>query len=129
MRRHLVTIVMSEQTLPDGDWIKIQRVCRSLPTSPELIVLSAEGGFFADTVETGASDVMRRPLTAELILGAVALGYLRWHRSTRQAVSTHPSVDAERLQPDDSWPNECPTTTFDHVTKYGPSPVRNTPIQ
>jgi len=73
-----MTVVLSEQLLPDGNWMHLQYVSRSSAAAPEFIVLPESGGVCSDSLRGGAAQVLCRPFEETLAAGAVALGYLRW---------------------------------------------------
>jgi hypothetical protein len=85
--RHHITVIVSEQALPDGNWRSVQSAGRFLPAAPELILLSGDHGSYSCAQDVGAQDVLNRPLVETLIPGAIVLGYLRWRRSVRQSAA------------------------------------------
>jgi DNA-binding NtrC family response regulator len=82
-RKHHAPVVISETSLPDGDWRTILGALAELPQQPRLIVSSrfADHSLWADVLSLGGYDVLITPFDATEVSRVV---FLAWQFARRE---------------------------------------------
>ena len=67
------SVVICEQSLPDGSWRDVLRTAQTLTRPPAVIVTSrlADSKLWAEVLNLGGHDVLAQPLRAEEVMRAV----------------------------------------------------------
>lgn len=74
------TVVISEDSLPDGSWQDVLRTVQALERPPALIVTSrlADNRLWAEVLNLGGYDVLAQPLRAQEVMWAVRSAQHQW---------------------------------------------------
>lgn len=82
IQQYPVPVVVTDETLPDGNWTQLQSAQALSAIPPTVIVLGArkDPASWANAFAHGAFDVLFRPLDEAMLVRAVTLGHLRWNR-------------------------------------------------
>lgn len=86
----LIQVVITESSLPKGNWKHLLSDLRRLPRAPQLVVTSriADDRLWSEVLNLGGYDVLARPFEAEELLRVVeAAGRAFWRRPN-EAVRT-----------------------------------------
>ncbi|MEP6534766.1 MAG: response regulator [Bryobacteraceae bacterium] len=96
VRRHRIPVAMTSRDLPDGDWTDLLAQLQQLPEPPEVIVMSAgcDNRLWLDVLESGAYDLIQKPLAKGDVFRIVSLAWRQWHdqwigRMPVQAMRAH----------------------------------------
>jgi DNA-binding response OmpR family regulator len=92
LERNPVRVVITETSLPSGDWRKVLRDLRKLPVPPQLVVTSrlADDHLWAEVLNIGGFDVLARPLDRDEVERVVASASR--HFETRHLREARPAV-------------------------------------
>ncbi len=69
-----VEAIVTSDTLPDGDWLRVLRQAQSLPRPPKLIVAShlADDGLWLEVLSRGGYDLVAKPFQSADVRRVVA---------------------------------------------------------
>jgi DNA-binding NtrC family response regulator len=86
-----IFLVVSERTLPDGNWRDILDRTAAARRGPCLIVTSAvaDDRLWAEVLNLGGYDVLAKPFSAEEVVRVAELAYLHWSHGRRRP---HPAA-------------------------------------
>jgi len=92
LERNPVRVVITETSLPSGDWRKVLQDLRKLPVPPQLVVTSrlADDHLWAEVLNIGGFDVLARPLDRDEVERVVASASR--HFETRHLREARPAV-------------------------------------
>jgi DNA-binding response OmpR family regulator len=92
LERNPVRVVITETSLPSGDWRKVLRDLRKLPVPPQLVVTSrlADDHLWAEVLNIGGFDVLARPLDRDEVERVVASASR--HFETRHLREARPAI-------------------------------------
>lgn len=87
VHRSLPRVVVCERDLPDGSWRDILEITASLPGPPPVIVTSrlADDYFWAEVLNLGGYDVLRKPLDKGEVSRSVSLAWEHWANQRHSA--------------------------------------------
>ena len=83
MRDNEVSLVISEDQLPDGDWKRLLHEAHGLANPPNLVVCShtADNRLWAEVLNLGGYDVLPTPFQAEEVARVSDLASQAWQRN------------------------------------------------
>jgi DNA-binding response OmpR family regulator len=92
------SVVICEDSLPDGSWREVLRTLQALGRSPALIVTSrlADDRLWAEVLNLGGYDVLAQPLRAQEVMWAVRSAHRRW-RTVAESDSSQYRALPERV--------------------------------
>jgi DNA-binding response OmpR family regulator len=75
LRCRSVAVVLCDRDLPDGDWRDVLRAAASVASRPPVIVTArfANDRLWAEVLNLGGYDVVRKPFDADEVMRAVSL--------------------------------------------------------
>ncbi len=73
-------VVITDETLPGGDWRAILTVARTLAEPPEVIVASRNTWLLAEVTMEGGMDVLLKPYTVPFAVEMTLIACQRWFR-------------------------------------------------
>lgn len=84
-----MSVVVCEDSLPDGDWKSVLRFLGTAHGAPPLIVTArnADDRLWAEVLNLGGYDLLPRPLDYKEVVRAVGVAWLHWKDSMTLAVT------------------------------------------
>lgn len=94
------SVVICEDTLPDGSWRDVLRTVQAFGRSPALIVTSrlADNRLWAEVLNLGGHDVLAQPLRAQEVMWAVRSAYRHWRSGAETDTSQRPALTEEEFE-------------------------------
>ena len=91
IHHHTFPVVLSSDTLPDGDWKTLLQALEGTPEHPELIVFSrqAEESLWYEVLQLGGFDVLAAPFDEAELVRVITLAHTFWQRKHRGAGRAH----------------------------------------
>ncbi|MBZ5582554.1 MAG: response regulator [Acidobacteriia bacterium] len=80
LRRSLSGLVLSDSSLPDGDWQDVLAEVRRTPSEPPLVVCSrsADERLWAEVLNLGGYDVLATPFETQEVVRSVSQAWRHW---------------------------------------------------
>jgi len=91
IKRHGVTVVICEKTLPDGNWRTLLGATADMPQRPQIIVTSrlADHHLWVDVLELGGYDLLMTPFDPTEVSRVVSMALFSSRRAhTQRAASS-----------------------------------------
>ena len=81
VQRLRIPVVVTTAELPDGDWRNLLGQLQSLPEPPQVIVMTSgmDDRLWSEVVQSGAYDVIPKPLAKADVFRIVSLAWRQWH--------------------------------------------------
>jgi CheY-like chemotaxis protein len=80
LRSNLAAVAVAEAELMGGDWATVVSRLRSMPDSPEVVLVTCDELPLQDALRAGAFDLLQRPFNDPDLLWAVATAWQNWMR-------------------------------------------------
>ena len=94
------SVVICEDSLPDGSWLDVLRAAQVLRRSPALIVTSrlADNRLWAEVLNLGGYDVLAQPLRAQEVILAVRSAHRQWRSGAEAAACQRPALSEKKFE-------------------------------
>ena len=82
-------VVLCEETLHDGSWHDVLRLCQDLPASANLIVTTsrADDRLWAEVLNLGAYDVLQKPFRPQEVFRSIGLAWTDLRKAPSRSVA------------------------------------------
>jgi DNA-binding NtrC family response regulator len=93
------SVVICEDSLPDGSWLDVLRGVQELRRSPALIVTSrlADNRLWAEVLNLGGHDVLAQPLRAQEVVLAVQSAHRQWRNGAQAHTCQRPALTGKEV--------------------------------
>ena len=82
-----IPVVLTSESLPDGDWKELLSQLQCLPEPPAVILMTAKADdrLWSDVLECGAYDVIPKPFDKTEVFRIVSLAWRQWQNHWSKA--------------------------------------------
>jgi DNA-binding NtrC family response regulator len=83
LEQQRVSVVVCNETLPDGDWKQVLEFVEAIPGAPPLIVTAgnADDRLWSEVLNLGGYDLLPKPFDHKEVIRAVGIAWLHWKDS------------------------------------------------
>ena len=94
------SVVICEDSLPDGSWREVLRTLQTLGRSPALIVTSrlADNRLWVEVLNLGGHDVLAHPLRAQEVMMAVRSAHRQWRSGAEADTCQRPALSEKKFE-------------------------------